>query len=101
MRLKEIELRLAAIKNDVEERGAQLTAEELAQYEEEVNNLQEERTAIIQRQEQRTSLLAAIAAGEVTDTNGNPTAPTVLRNIAPADGSGAEHQRRWQTAPTS
>ena len=29
MRLKEIELRLAAIKKDVEERGAQLTAEEL------------------------------------------------------------------------
>lgn len=33
MRLKEIELRLAAIKKDVEERDAQLTAEELANYE--------------------------------------------------------------------
>lgn len=92
MRLKEIELRLAAIKKDVEERGAQLTAEELAKYEKEVKDLQEERTAIIQQQEQRTSLLAAIAAGEVTDTNGNPTAPTVLRNIKPADGSGAEQR---------
>lgn len=92
MRLKEIELRLAAIKKDVEERGAQLTAEELAKYEKEVKDLQEERTAIIQQQEQRTSLLAAIAAGEVTDANGNPTAPTVLRSIKPADGSGAEQR---------
>ena len=92
MRLKEIELRLAAIKKDVEERGAQLTAEELAKYEKEVKDLQEERTAIIQQQEQRASLLAAIAAGEVTDANGNPTAPTVLRSIKPADGSGAEQR---------
>lgn len=92
MRLKEIELRLAAIKKDVEERGAQLTTEELAKYEKEVKDLQEERAAIIQQQEQRTSLLAAIAAGEVTDANGNPTAPTVLRSIKPADGSGAEQR---------
>ena len=92
MRLKEIELRLAAIKKDVEERGAQLTAEELAKYEKEVKDLQKERAAIIQQQEQRTSLLAAIAAGEVTDGNGNTTAPTVLRSIKPADGSGAEQR---------
>ncbi len=92
MRLKEIELRLAAIKKDVEERGTQLTAEELAKYEKEVKDLQEERAAIIQQQEQRTSLLAAIAAGEVPDGNGNITAPTVLRNIKPADGSGAEQR---------
>ena len=92
MRLKEIELRLAAIKKDVEERGTQLTAEELAKYEKEVKDLQEERTAIIWQQEQRTSLLAAIAAGEVPDGNGNTTAPTVLRNIKPADGSGAEQR---------
>lgn len=92
MRLKEIELRLAAIKKDVEERGTQLTAEELAKYEKEVKDLQEERAAIIQQQEQRTSLLAAIAAGEVPDGNGNTTAPTVLRNIKPADGSGAEQR---------
>ena len=51
MRLKEIELRLAAIKKDVEERGTQLTAEELAKYEKEVKDLQEERAAIIQQQE--------------------------------------------------
>lgn len=92
MRLKEIELRLAAIKKDVEERGTQLTAEELEKYEKEVKNLQEERAAIIQQQEQRTSLLAAIAAGEVPDGNGNVTAPTVLRSIAPADGSGAQQR---------
>ena len=92
MRLKEIELSLAAIKKDVEERGTQLTTEELAKYEKEVKELQEERTAIIQQQEQRTNLLAAIAAGEVSDGNGNVTAPTVLRSIKPADGSGAEQR---------
>jgi HK97 family phage major capsid protein len=92
MRLKEIELRLAAIKKDVEERGTQLTTEELAKYEKEVKDLQEERAAIIQQQEQRTNLLAAIAAGEVSDGNGNVTVPTVLRSIKPADGSGAEQR---------
>lgn len=92
MRLKEIELRLAAIKKDVEERGTQLTAEELAKYEKEVKDLQEERAAIIQQQEQRTNLLAAIAAGEVPDGNGNVTVPTVIRRIAPADGSGTQQR---------
>ena len=92
MRLKEIELRLAAIKKDVEERGTQLTAEELAKYEKEVKDLQEERAAIIQQQEQRTNLLAAIAAGEVPDGNGNVTVPTVIRSIAPADGSGTQQR---------
>lgn len=92
MRLKEIELRLAAIKKDVEERGTQITAEELATYEKEVKDLQEERAAIIAQQEQRTSLLTAIAAGEVPDGHGGTTAPTVLRNITPADGSGAEQR---------
>lgn len=92
MRLKEIELRLATIKKDVEERGAQITAEELAKYEKEVKKLQEERKAIIAQQEQRTSLLTALAAGEVPDGHGGVTAPTVLRNIKPADGSGAEQR---------
>lgn len=92
MRLKEIELRLAAIKKDVEERGTQLAAEELAKYEKEVKDLQEERAAIIQQQEQRTNLLAAIAAGEVPDGNGNVTVPTVIRSIAPADGSGTQQR---------
>lgn len=92
MRLKEIELRLAAIKKDVEERGTQLTAEELAKYEKEVKDLQEERAAIIQQQEQRTNLLAAIAAGKVPDGNGNVTVPTVIRSIAPADGSGTQQR---------
>ena len=89
-RLEEIELRLAAIKKDVEERGTQITAEQISAYEKEVKELQEERADIIQQQEQRNSLLAALAAGEVTDTAGNTTAPTVLRSITPADGSVVE-----------
>lgn len=92
MRLKEIETRLAAIKKDVEERGTQLTADELSAYEKEVKELQEERSAIIAQQEQRKNLLNSIANGEVRDSNGAITQPTVLRNITPADGSGAEQR---------
>ena len=57
MRLKEIELRLAEVKKDVETRGAAITAEQLAAYEREVKELQEERTAIIEQQEKRSNLI--------------------------------------------
>lgn len=87
MRLKEIEERLAAIRKEVEERGAELTAEQVTQFETEVKNLQEERANFIAQQEQRSKLLAALAKGEVSNGNGETTAPTLLRSITPADGS--------------
>lgn len=92
MRLKEIELRLAEVKKDVETRGAAITAEQLAAYEREVKELQEERTAIIEQQEKRSNLLSSIALDTVTDDQGNHMSPTVLRSIAPADGSNAEQR---------
>lgn len=90
--LTEIEERLAAIRKEVEERGVGLTAEQVAQYESEVKDLQEERANLIAQQEQRSKLLAALANGEVPNKNGETTAPTLLRSIAPADGSGAEQR---------
>lgn len=100
MRLKEIETRLAAIKKDVEERGTQLTADELSAYEKEVKELREERSAIIAQQEQRKNLLNSIANGEVRDSNGAITQPTVLRNITPADGSKNQEQRTGNPTDT-
>ena len=44
-RLQEIEARLAAIANEIEQRGAELTAEQLTAFETEVNNLKTERAA--------------------------------------------------------
>ena len=64
MRLKEIEERLAAIKNDLTTRAAELKEEEITALENEVTALQEERAAIKAAAEKRSALLARIAAGE-------------------------------------
>ena len=46
-RLQEIEARLAAIANEIEQRGAELTAEQLTAFETEVNNLKTERAGLM------------------------------------------------------
>ena len=46
-RLQEIEARLAAIANEIEQRGAELTAEQLTAFETEVNNLKTERAGLV------------------------------------------------------
>lgn len=82
MRLKEIELRLAAIKGELETRGAELTAEALAALETEVHDLQEERKGILEQQEKRTALLASLAAGTTPVAgDGNPTPARVVRTF--------------------
>lgn len=63
MRLAEIEARLAAIANDINTRGAQMTAEELSMLNTEVDALKTERAGILAAAEQRTNLLASIAEG--------------------------------------
>lgn len=87
MRLKQIEERLAAINNEITTRGAQMTAEELTALEAEVAALQEERSQLqaeANTQEQRSRILAAVAAGQpVAD---NQAAPTLLRSF-PAAGA--------------
>ena len=56
-RLQEIEARLAAIANEIEQRGAELTAEQLTAFETEVNNLKTERAGLVAAAEQRNNLL--------------------------------------------
>lgn len=98
MRLKEIETRLAQIKNEITTRAAELKEEEIKVLEDEVTALQEERAAIIANNEKRTALLARIAAGEaVGGEGGDGAAPTVVRNFAGAAGEGAESADKYDS----
>lgn len=87
MRLKQIEERLAQINQEITERGGAMTAEELTKLENEVTELQEERSQLLAEantQEQRSRILAAVAAGQPVTPNG--AAPTVMRSF-PAAGA--------------
>ena len=87
MRLKEIEKRLAQIRNEVNTRGAEMQEAELEALEKEVAQLQEERAALLAAAERRQALLGQIARGElVEDGNGGETEPVVLRSFGPAEG---------------
>lgn len=66
LRIDEINARLAEIRADMEQRGDQLTAEEVTAYENEVQKLTEERAQLMQTAERRNGLLARIAEGEGT-----------------------------------
>lgn len=57
MRLKEIEARLAEIKEELNTRAAELTDEEITKLETEVTDLQEERTTLLTAAEKRKSCL--------------------------------------------
>lgn len=88
--LKEIEARLAQIKNELNTRAAELTDEEVTNFEKEVGELQEQRQKLLDSAEKRKKLLEKIANGEAVDdgTGGDGTAPTVLRNFKGANGEG-------------
>lgn len=90
MRLKEIEARLAQIKQELTTRAAELKEDEITALESEVTALQEERAALQQAAEKRKALLTRIANGETVgdDGEGDGAAPTVLRNFKGADGAG-------------
>lgn len=63
MNLQQIIARLSEIRADIETRGDQLTAEELAGYESEIQNLTEQRTQLENAAQRRQQLLSSIAAG--------------------------------------
>ena len=63
MRIKEIEARLAAIKQEIEERGDALKAEEIDALENETKELTEERAGLIAAAEKRNGILDNIAKG--------------------------------------
>lgn len=97
MRLQEIEARLTAINNEITTRGAQMSAEELTALEAEVTALQEERSQLqaAGTQEQRSRILAAVAAGQ--PVAGNPAAPTVLRSFPVAGNTQEEDADKFGT----
>lgn len=87
--LQEIEARLAEINAEITTRGAEMTADRLTALETEVAALQEERSqlqAAAGTQEQRSRILAAVAAGQAV---AGQDAPTVLRSF-PTPGSDQE-----------
>lgn len=63
MRIKEIEARLAAIKQEIEERGDAMKAEEIVALEKETKELTEERAGLIAAAEKRNGILDNIAKG--------------------------------------
>lgn len=64
MKLKEIEARIAEIKNELETRGAELSVEESNKLVDEAEQLNEQRKALVEAAEKRNAALANIAAGE-------------------------------------
>lgn len=95
MRLKEIEARLAQIKQELTTRAAELKEDEITALEAEVTALQEERAAIVAAAEKRTALLARIANGETVSDDGDGTEPTVLRNFRGAADEDDEPQNKY------
>lgn len=63
MRIKEIEVRLAAIKQEIDTRGAEMKAEELDALEKETKELIEERAGLVAATEKRNGILDTIAKG--------------------------------------
>lgn len=95
--LQEIEERLAAISTEITTRGAEMTADELTALETEVAGLQEERTQLLaapNTQEQRSRILAAVAAGQPVAGQG---APTVLRSFPAAGGNQETSDDKYAT----
>ena len=91
MRIKEIEARLAAIKQEIETRGDAMTAAEIDALEQETTQLTEERAGLIAAAEKRNGILDNIAKGAgvvsrsftqqtVTEENDDPVASPEYRS---------------------
>lgn len=87
--LKEIEARLAAIKQEIDTRGAELKAEELNALEKETKELTEERAGLIAAAEKRNGILDAIAKG----------AGATVRDFEQRDGKPEEENTDPAAAP--
>lgn len=81
-RLQEIEARLAAIASEIEQRGAELTAEQLTAFDTEVTALKTERAGLIAAAEQRNNILTSIAEGR----SGGAVVRSFPSPAAPAGG---------------
>lgn len=100
-RLQQIEARLAAIAQEIETRGAELSGEQLDALTTEVNNLKTERDTLRQAAEQRANILTSIAEGREgatvvhTFVSPSPAAPAAdQRGAAEDDRFGTMEYRR-------
>lgn len=95
MRIKEIEARLAAIRQEIEQRGESMTADEITALENETNNLTEERKNILAAAERRSGILNTIAAGGgvVVRSFENPAEGAAQHNDDPA--ASPEYRTAW------
>lgn len=83
--LQEIEARLAEINTELNTRGKDLTAEQLTALETEVQQLEEQRTALRDAETRRQGLLERIAKGQGTSTPAVPVAPAARTAAAAAE----------------
>ena len=81
--LNEIEVRLAEIKNEVETRSAELTADEIKAFNEETDNLINERKQINADIEERNALINKVKETEVTVRKFEEKEPMGKRTFAP------------------
>lgn len=93
MRIKEIEARLAAIKQDIEARGESMTAEEINALEKETKELTEERAGLIAAAEKRNGILDNIAKGAGIVSRSFEQKPTSEENDDPA--ASPEYRSAW------
>ena len=91
-RLNEIEVRLAEIKNEVETRSAELTADEIKAFNEETDNLINERKQINADIEERNSLINKVKETEVTVRKFEEKKPMEKRTFAPDT---VEYRNAW------
>ena len=91
-RLNEIEVRLAEIKNEVETRSAELTADEIKAFNEETDNLINERKQINADIEERNALINKVKETEVTVRKFEEKKPMEKRTFAPDT---VEYRNAW------
>ena len=93
MIIKEIEARLAAIKQDIEARGESMTAEEINALEKETKELTEERAGLIAAAEKRNGILDNIAKGAGIVSRSFEQKPTTEENDDPV--ASPEYRSAW------
>lgn len=93
MRIKEIEARLAAIKQDIEARGESMTDEEINALEKETKELTEERAGLIAAAEKRNGILDNIAKGAGIVSRSFEQKPTTEENDDPV--ASPEYRSAW------
>ena len=91
-RLNEIEVRLAEINNEVETRSAELTAHDIKAFNEETDNLINERKQINADIEERNALINKVKETEVTVRKFEEKEPMEKRTFAPDT---VEYRNAW------